>query len=403
MTSPGFPPAPPPESDDAPRAAAARAAIRARLEATAPPALGLAASGGGDSLALLLAARDWASADPARRLEVATVDHRLRPEGAEEARAVAALCARLGLAHATLVWEAPDPGRNLAAAARDARAALLAGWAQARGLGAVALGHTRDDQAETLLMRLARGSGLDGLAAMREDAARAGARWLRPALGVGRADLRALLRAAGQGWFDDPSNDDAARDRVRARAALALLAPLGVEAAGLAATAARLGADADHIGAEVDALAAAAVTFGGAGELILDRTRFRDAPAALTRRLLGRLIRLAGGGAAHPPRAAALAALEAAIRAPGPLPARALGGCLASGAENPVPLIRLHREPAAAAPAVPAPGPWDGRWRLEPLETQPEAKPGGAAPPRLGALGEAGLAALSRAARAGGR
>ncbi|MAS42406.1 MAG: tRNA lysidine(34) synthetase TilS [Rhodobacteraceae bacterium] len=395
MTVPDFPPAPRAGPGDAARAAETRAALRDRLEALAPPRLGVAVSGGGDSLALLLAARGWAAADPARRLEVATVDHRLRAEAAEEARAVARLCARLGLNHAVLAWAEPAPGRNLAAAARDARAALIAGWAGDRGLGAVALGHTRDDQAETLLMRLARGSGLDGLAAMREDAVRAGARWLRPALGVGREDLRAVLRDAEQGWFDDPSNDDPARDRVRARRALGLLAPLGIGAQGLAATAARLAADADHIGGEVAALGAAALRIGGAGELILDRARLRAAPPALTRRLLGRLIRLTGG-AEHPPRAAALAALEAGLRAPGPAPARALGGCLISAEDGPRPAIRLHREPAAAPPAVAAPGPWDARWQVEPPEMQPEVGPGDIV---IGALGEPGLIALTRLAR----
>ncbi|MEO0682071.1 MAG: tRNA lysidine(34) synthetase TilS, partial [Pseudomonadota bacterium] len=221
-----------------------------RLVELAPPTLGIAVSGGSDSTALLLAA----ARAPGLRVEAATVDHRLRPEAAAEARAVAALCARLDLPHETLVWhDAPGRG-NLAQAARDARAALLADWAARRGLGAVALGHTLDDQAETLLMRLARGSGLDGLSAMRPRSERAGAVWLRPALSLRREALRAALRAEGEGWIDDPSNDDRSRDRIRTRDALKTLAALGIDAQGLGAAAERLAEDADLLAAQAAAL-----------------------------------------------------------------------------------------------------------------------------------------------------
>ena len=386
----------PAQPGDAETAAAARAALHARLAALAPPALGLAVSGGGDSLALLLAAVELARERPLR-LEAVTVDHGLRAEAGVEAAWTAALCARLGVPHATLRWEDRPAHGNLAEAARDARAGLIAAWAAARGLPAVALAHTRDDQAETLLMRLARGSGLDGLAAMREVSERAGARWLRPALALGREDLRAILRDAGQDWIEDPSNEDPARDRVKARRALAALRPVGVTAEGLSATAARLAEDSDALRDLAAGFLRGRLAVGGAGELRLPRAALAEAPRALRRRLLAELFR-ALAGAAHAPRARALAEIEAAILAPGPLPARTLGGCVIL-ADDAAGEIVLHREPAALpAPAAPLGPPWDGRWRLEGAGADFEAAAGRAA---IGPLGATGLAVLSAEARSG--
>ncbi len=387
---------------DAETAASTRAALRARLEALAPETLGLAVSGGGDSLALLLAALDLSRERPLR-LEAVTVDHGLRAEAGVEAAWTAALCARLGVPHATLRWtQRPETG-NLAEAAREARAGLIAGWASARGLRAVALAHTRDDQAETLLMRLARGSGLDGLSSMREVSERAGANWLRPALALGREDLRALLRDAGQGWIEDPSNEDPARDRVKARRALAALRPVGVTAEGIAAAAARLAEDSDALRDLAAGFLRGRLSVGGAGELRLPRAALAEAPHALRRRVLAELFR-ALAGAAHAPRARALAEIEAAILAPGPLPPRTLGGCvIRAEGDAPCPDARheivLYREPAALPPpGAPLDAPWDGRWRLE--GTGP-AFAAAAERAVIGPLGATGLALLAAEARAG--
>ncbi|WP_114967069.1 tRNA lysidine(34) synthetase TilS, partial [Alkalilacustris brevis] len=183
------------------------------------PGLGVAVSGGGDSVALLLLVADWAAARGVR-LRAVTVDHGLREGAAQEAEAVARLCAELGIGHDILRWQGWDGQGNLQDAARRARQGLIAGWARDHGLAAVALGHTRDDQAETVLMRLARGAGVDGLSGMAPLRLAVGLAWLRPLLDVGRAELRALLRARGVPWAEDPSNEDARFQRVRARRAL---------------------------------------------------------------------------------------------------------------------------------------------------------------------------------------
>ncbi|TGN37615.1 tRNA lysidine(34) synthetase TilS, partial [Paracoccus liaowanqingii] len=215
-------------------------------------------------------AAEWARG---RRLMVATVDHGLREDSAQEAEEVARAARALGLPHAILLWRRDTQVGNLMAQARDARLRLLSGWAQHNDLPAVALGHTANDLAETLVMRLARGSGIDGLAAMAEWRDAFGMRWLRPMLGAGRADLRDWLSARGIGWIDDPTNDNADYDRVRARQAIA---SLGLDVSGLARSA-------GHIGDARDALSdyAALVSKEAEaerGSLTLSRAALREAP-----------------------------------------------------------------------------------------------------------------------------
>ena len=180
--------------------------------------LGVAVSGGSDSIALLRLVRDW-STGPGGRREVCavTVDHGLRAESASEASIVARICAEWGVAHTIVRAQDLSGAANLQAAARDARYRLMAGWARREGLSAVAVGHTMDDQAETVLMRLGRGAGAEGLSAMAASRDWLGTRWLRPLLGVRRDALRAYLKEREIGWLDDPSNDDPRYERVRAR------------------------------------------------------------------------------------------------------------------------------------------------------------------------------------------
>lgn len=173
----------------------------------------LAVSGGPDSMAMLTLA---AAAFPGR-IAVATVDHRLRAEAAGEASMVGDHCAAIGASHATLVPAAPIAGASIQAAARQARYALLAAHARAIGAEAVATAHHVDDQAETFLMRAARGSGIAGLAGVRTYAEIDGMIVVRPLLEWRRAELRAIVRRADVPFIDDPSNHDPAHDRTRFR------------------------------------------------------------------------------------------------------------------------------------------------------------------------------------------
>src|SRR5688500_3817003 len=189
----------------------------ADLDALVAPGtkLGVAVSGGPDSLALLLLA---AAARPGL-VEAATVDHALRPESRAEAEMVAALCERIGVSHEILTLDWPRaPDRNLQARAREARYHVLGKWALKRGLTMVATAHHLDDQAETLLMRLARGAGVGGLGATRARRPLAeGVKLVRPLLGGRKAELADLVAEAGVKPVDDPSNRGPRFDRVRMR------------------------------------------------------------------------------------------------------------------------------------------------------------------------------------------
>lgn len=175
--------------------------------------LGVAVSGGPDSMALLVLA---AKAFP-HAVIAATVDHGLRESAAGEARMVAGQADQLGVPHTILTVAEPIAGASLQAQARAARYAALADWADRFAALSIATAHHADDQAETFLMRAARGSGITGLAAIRPQAAVRGAALVRPLLGWRRAALRAIVRRAGVSFVDDPSNDDLRHDRTRFR------------------------------------------------------------------------------------------------------------------------------------------------------------------------------------------
>jgi tRNA(Ile)-lysidine synthase len=197
----------------------------------------LAVSGGPDSMALLHLVAGWKTENRFDRpvVHVATVDHRLRPQSAGEARAVAEASVALGFTHTTLTWsDGRSDASGLQEAARNARYRLLTEYASRLGAVRVAVvtAHTADDQAETLLMRLARGSGLDGMAAMAAQRSLDGAAdvmLVRPLLGFGKDRLMATLAAAGRTWIDDPSNENTRFERVRLRAAGKVLAGLGFD------------------------------------------------------------------------------------------------------------------------------------------------------------------------------
>jgi tRNA(Ile)-lysidine synthase len=172
----------------------------------------------------------WSAADKRAPVLVATVDHGLRPESAEEAAFVAREAANLGLSHRTLVWTGEKPRTGIQEAAREARYRLLVRCALEEGASHLVTAHTRDDQAETVLMRLARGSGLTGLSGMRQDRDRDGIRHVRPLLGWPKETLLDLCRTQGWRFVSDPSNADERFERVRWRRIMPLLAAEGLTA-----------------------------------------------------------------------------------------------------------------------------------------------------------------------------
>lgn len=286
------------------------AVLRFRREAErlcrgAPERLGVAVSGGPDSLALLLLAHGaWPG-----RVRAATVDHRLRPESAGEAAFVGRVCSELGVAHAVLMPDAPPEG-NLQSAARALRYRLLGDWAEAEEVGWIATGHHLDDQAETLLMRLVRGSGLPGLAGVRAAGPLPGTpdlRLIRPLLGWRRADLRGIVAAAGIEPVEDPSNSDPRYDRSRIRGILAAADWIAPEA--VARSAGALAEAEEALDWAADRLAAERMRAAGSG-LALDVVGL---PPELRRRLVLEALRRLGVEA--PPRGHALQRLLGALEA----------------------------------------------------------------------------------------
>jgi tRNA(Ile)-lysidine synthase len=366
---------PPPDRPHPPEPLEARFARAWAACLAAAPAgpVGIAVSGGGDSVALLA----LAAAQGGRRLAAVSVDHGLRPEAEAEAELAGQLAAGLGIPHRVLRWTGWDGRGNLQAEARRARRRLIGDWAAAAGIGAVALGHSRDDQAETVLLRLLRGSGVDGLAGMAPVARQGRLLWLRPMLDLGREELRRWLEGQGLPWAEDPSNSDEGFARVRLRRAMAAL---DLDAAGLAATAARMATARAALEAATAAAADAAARAGAFGEVRIDAAALAAMPQEIAQRLLAAALCWVAA-AEYRPRLAPLAAALAAALAGG---TATLHGCLVRGGGARAPVV-VTREPRAALAAPDArPGEiWDRRWRV----CGPEA-PG----LRIAALGEAGLA-----------
>jgi len=287
---------------------AERAAPLAETEAAAlfadladHSALVLAVSGGPDSTALLVLAARWrASVTHGPALVAVTVDHGLRPESAREAVAVKRLAASLGVPHRTLHWTGQKPVTGLPESARAARYRLLAAAAHEAGARAVLTAHTRDDQAETVLMRMARGSGPAGLAGMARVSPRRASgggdmTLIRPFLDVPKARLVATLEASGIAFADDPSNRDPRFTRARLRALLPALAAEGLDAGRLATLARRLARAEAALEAAVDAaFSRLRLESSLEQQVVLDACGFAALPAEIALRLLGRTIARSG-------------------------------------------------------------------------------------------------------------
>jgi tRNA(Ile)-lysidine synthase len=358
------------------------AAMERLLAGHRPERLAVAVSGGGDSLVLLGLACDWAEENHCR-IHALTVDHGLRPEAGDEALLVAREAMRMGAQHDTLYWTGWDGKGNLQAAARDARYGLMREFCTREGIGAILLGHTQDDQAETVLMRLARGSGVDGLSAMpegrfgRDDI-------LRPVLAESRADLRVWLTRQGMRWFEDPTNDDPRYDRVRARRLLTQLAPFGIDASRLADTAASMARARVALLARARDVADRIVT-DRQGLLIYDRAGLERTEEETRLRLVSHGLACLSG-APYKPRLASLSAtLDRALEGQG----GTLQGCRLIPSRDSLMMVREFK--AVADLTAPADGQtlWDGRWRVL-APAHPVAT--------IRALGEDGLAQWDRPA-----
>jgi len=323
------------------------------------PHIAIAVSGGPDSLALALLSAAWASTCDGRVTGL-VVDHGLRPESRAEAVRTLDLLRTLGMEAVLLRWDGPYPSANLQAEARAARYRLLEDWCADHGVLHLLIGQHRDDQIETLLQRLDRGSGIDGLAGVAAVTYRSFGRLLRPLLDTPKADLIATCQQAGVAWVEDPGNrsERFARSRLR-----------GVLAKSLETPPARLATAAAHVARARLALEQAtalmlaeALHLDPAGYAQLDVAPLRVAPEEILLRALS-ITAASVAGARHPPRLDRLERLAWRLLAEERI-AGTFGGC------RWIPTHDRHwlvcREPAAIGPAVPLDESaiWDDRFHV---------------------------------------
>lgn len=274
-------------------------AMRPLKRQIAGPKIGLAVSGGGDSMALLHSMNEWVKENGCE-ISVATVNHGLRSEAHAETQMVQRACKRMGIPCTTLMWTGWDEVGNLQNAARQARISLINAWAKENAIHAVATGHTADDQAETFLLRLARGSGVDGLSGMATMRVRDGMQWFRPLLTFRRAELRQFLKSKRVKWVDDPSNDDESFDRIKMRKAQSALDDLGLTVDRLVETATRMSTARRALERLTKENASSVVTPTKYGSVKIDIEAFKNLPLELRYRLFAHALKWVSGSHYRP-------------------------------------------------------------------------------------------------------
>jgi len=316
-------------------------------------------------MALTHLARRWLDLKGRKPVAVTfvTVDHGLRPESKKEAAFVAQHASDLGFAHATIEWTAEKPKTGIQAAARRARYDLLTSCARSRNIACIVTAHTEDDQAETLLMRLRRGSGVDGLSAIAPISERNGVAIVRPLLGFSKGRLIAYLRASSVPFLRDPSNDNAAFERVRLRHATKALASAGITRASLAMTAGRLNRSRDALTKVTEDFLDRHFQVTHLAQGKISRGTFEALPDDIALRALGRILSLVGGTGVSP-RLMRLEHLLSNLK----LKNRetTLGGCIMIAASGTLNFYReLGRLNVSPTPFEPgAKRVWDGRFIL---------------------------------------
>ena len=297
---------------------------------------------------------DWAREEKAPKPAVLTVDHGLRSRSPADADRVVDWAKDLGLSASVLRWEGKKPKANLEDAAREARYRLMGEWCKSRGIAALFVAHTRDDQAETFLLRLGRGSGVDGLSAMRARAPYPlpcfGIELFRPLLGFSRDDLRAYLSRDDIQWLEDPMNADPRFARVRLRNLMPALAEAGVPAERVAAAAAHLARAREALERQADNFIAHHAKLERSGTVLIDGAALSEAPREVGLRVFAALL-MRVSGEKYRPRFERLEAAFDGLTAPG-FRGRTLGGCK---------IARAARGKAVFGPATLVIGPESAR------------------------------------------
>lgn len=352
-------------------------------------AVAVAVSGGADSMTLLALAHDWVAVS-GTRLTALTVDHGLRPESGAEAANVKAWCTSRGIAHETLIWTGDKPAQGIQAAARAARYTLLEDWCRAHCHSELLVAHSRNDQAETFLMRMSRGSGIDGLAAMPLVSDRYGVRLIRPLLAVSRARIEATAAARSLETLSDPSNQDRRYARVRVRGKLKLLESHGVSAAAIAGTAQVFGGMRAERDRAIAALASDIAVLHPQGYAEIDRAGLTAADSDIARGLTVAVL-MSVGGLDYPPRRERFDRLMTNILQNEDFRPRTLGNCVIATSGTRLLIRREHRTIRHVVPIEPDRRiVWDGRFAVIFAQNPIPAPENRWAGYHLGALGEEG-------------
>lgn len=327
------------------------------------PQLAVGLSGGPDSMVLAEYVQAWVQARQGT-LTALTVDHGLRPDSAAEARLVAGWCADRGIAHEILVWQGDKPEKGIQAAARNARYGLLAVGCRRNGCTELLVGHTENDQAETFLLRMSRGSGLDGLAAMPLVSFRSGVRLIRPLLTISRRRIGATVTARSLTPVTDPGNADRRYARVRLRQTVADLESRGVSArtvAGIARVFGNLRAAREKA---IGTLGQEIATVHAEGYAELARSALIGADPDIARGLVSALI-LAVGGQDYPPRRERLDRLMEYVLGAAMFRPRTLGNCVIGLRQEFVVIRREYRTIRHVSPVIAGQCViWDGRFEI---------------------------------------
>jgi tRNA(Ile)-lysidine synthase len=320
----------------------------------------VAVSGGGDSIALMLLFADWARATARPAPFVLTVDHGLVPESARHARDVVRRAKAAGLKAEMLFWKEKKPEADIEAKAREARYRLIGEWAKAHNVKGIYVAHTVEDQAETFLLRLGRGSGLDGLSAMRPVALFPAPgfdelRLVRPLMDIRREELRAYLKSRKENWVEDAMNADPRFGRARLRAAWPMLEEIGLSSARIASAARHLARAREALDHATENLLTRASRIVD-GEALLDPARLAAAPREIGLRAFAWLLSRVSGQP-YRPRFERLERLFDAICRGELLAARTLHGCRVAPAGKGEAAFGLHtvvisRELTRARPAA---------------------------------------------------
>lgn len=331
--------------------------LRQQLRSDLPARIGIAVSGGGDSIALMHLLQQ-ALAELPVELMIATVDHRLRPESTREAEFVAQAAASLGLRHDILNWKAgPRQTGNLQDQARRARYDLLTAWARENGIPMLMIGHTADDQAETVLMRLKRASGVSGLSGIARRRTQDGVMLMRPLLDVRREQLRQYLQERNLPWIDDPSNENEAFERIRMRKAFDQLEQLGLTVEALATVAQNMTKARRALDWYVFT-AARDLARIEAGAVVFDLRKFRTLPDEISHRLMLEAILWISGGQYSPRRQPMMETVAAVQRGA----STTLAGCRILSHKSE---IWISRERKVIGDETAATGElWNQRWRI---------------------------------------